>query len=537
MSSRSAHPPGTPEQEPVPLSPVTPTPRRAALPSFLPPERSRSPTSYSLSSTPSPTSPQPPDTPPPSSHTASFIVFLTSLLPPGLTYFISQNIGLAFVASAQLFFVLMGLTVKYFLSTTRISTATLIFVRMGITSICCVFSLWAVKRDANPILGPPGIRSILALRGLFGWVGLLAGYQALRGLTLSDSLTIQFLAPSVTALLGYLFLKENMSRREVLAGACCLLGVILVSRPPFLFGGAGGAIIPPEDGAGGGRRLDLPLPPGEGDQEGVETPERSVAVTWAFAAVFASAFAYTTIRWIGNKAHALHSIAYFSYMCTITCGLWLLVDPEPLVWVTSVRDFLFIIAIGIFGFCAQTFLTMGLQREKAGRAGLAIYLQVVFALVFEFLIWQTIPSFLSALGTAIILVSAFWAALSTTPQRPNAKPTDPEAMPFSRTPSPIPPPLSDRPSLRAGEHYSYDSVPTMEVLDAAGGLGLSTGKGSERVVGDVVGRKGSVKRPDGLLGLPGKPVPGRHGSESSVGSSGSGKERVIRSRAGTGTGA
>jgi len=57
-------------------------------------------------------------------------------------------------------------------------------------------------------------------------------------------------------------------------------------------------------------------------------------------------------------------------------------------------------------------LTTGLQREKAGRAGLALYTQVVFSLILEFLIWQTIPSFLSTLGTAIILGSALWATVS-----------------------------------------------------------------------------------------------------------------------------
>ncbi len=35
-----------------------------------------------------------------------------------------------------------------------------------------------------------------------------------------------------------------------------------------------------------------------------------------------------------------------------------------------------ILIIGIFGLGAQVFVTMGLQREKAGRGTLAIYTQV-----------------------------------------------------------------------------------------------------------------------------------------------------------------
>ncbi|KAK8854910.1 hypothetical protein IAR55_003649 [Kwoniella newhampshirensis] len=448
----------------VPLSPVARAPNRSRP---APPSAASSSSSPSSSRSPSPSPTLPSASPIPGISPPSRFApmpFLASRLPSTAYHFISQNIGLTLVACSQLFFVFMSLTVKFFLSTTNISTITLIFVRMGVTSICCIVSLWLVLKDPDPILGPEGIRLRLVQRGIFGWAGLLSSYQSLRGLTVSDSVTIQFLSPTVTAVLGYLFLKETMNRREVLAGFCCLTGVVLVSRPPFLFGGAGEdtGVIPPDEG--GGTRLDLPPPmslPGEGDTEGIETPERAVAVTWAFVGVFAASLAYTTIRSIGTKAHALHSIGYFSYMCTITCGIWLVIDPKPLVWVESTRDFLFIVAIGLFGFCAQMLLTMGLQREKAGRAGIALYLQVVFSLVLEFILWHTVPSFLSALGTTIILVSAFWAALSTTAAVPSAKPTDSEAQPFSRSASPIPPPHSDRPTLR-GEHYSYETVPTKD---------------------------------------------------------------------------
>ncbi|WVF72640.1 hypothetical protein IAT40_007458 [Kwoniella sp. CBS 6097] len=449
---------------PVALSPVT---HKLLAPSSH--ARGRSGSSSSSSSTSSSSrarSPSPPHQPialpgtPPSILSAPK-AYMWELLPMTARNFISQNIGLSLVACAQLFFVLMNLTVKYFLSTTPISALTLIFVRMGITAFFCVGSLLFVVKDENPVLGPKGIRTMLFLRGFCGFVGLLAGYQSLRGLTVSDSVTIQFLTPSVTALFGYLFLKEKMTWREVVAGLFCLSGVLLVSRPPFLFGGEGnnGEVLEPDEGSGG-TRLNLPpapVIPGEGDTEGIVTPSRSVSVMWALVLVLSTSSAMITIRKIGKKANALHSIGYFSYLCTICCGFALIVDPRPLVWVKSAKEAFLIVAIGIFGFTAQTFLTLGLQREKAGRAGLATYLQVVFALVLEFVLWQTIPSFLSTLGTTIILTSAFWAARSSTKPLQKAKPTDPESLPFSRSPSPIPPPHSNRPSLRDG-HYSYDSV-------------------------------------------------------------------------------
>lgn len=393
MSARSPRSPKMPlTQAPVPLSPVALAPKRGKLPSFTSSPASPTTITHRLSS----------DNNAPirlQMFSSSVDNWLTAKLPPGLIYFISQNVGLVLVAISELFFVLMGLTVKYFLSATQISTTTLIFVRMGITAICCVLSLWLIKRDPNPFLGPPGIRRILILRGFFGFMGLLSSYQSLRGLTLSDSVTIQFLAPSVTALLGFLFLHETLSQREILAGFFCLVGVVLVSRPPFIFGGEGKGedIALPEDG-GRGTRLDLPLPPGEGDQQGNNATERAIAVTWAFVAVFFASMAckykdtipdQTKSSWWLRKAliwevrynnqvdrkqsarasfhhllfllmyYHLRSVSYFKRDLNLNSQLrmktvyspiasrWLLFKPGHIVWVSSLRELLFILTIGV----------------------------------------------------------------------------------------------------------------------------------------------------------------------------------------------
>nr|WPS94662.1 farnesyl diphosphate synthase [Naematelia aurantialba] len=294
--------------------------------------------------------------------------WVASFFPPSMVEFAEKNTGLVLVAAAQLFFALMGTTVKYFLSQTDISVLTLITVRMVITSLGCIVTLLIV-RDPNPFLGPPEVRHLLAARGIFGFLGLFSGYSALKGLSVSDSVTISFLSPSITAFLGYFWLGEVLSWKELVSGFCSLAGVVLVSRPPFLFGPSDAQQpLPPPDDVG-----SLPVPGEAGD---IDTPGRMLAVFWALICVLASSCAYVVIRAVGDKANAMHSMAYFAYMCTVVCSLALLVLPGPVVWVTGPKDFLFIGLIGIFGFCAQSLLTLGLQREKAGRAGLAMYLQV-----------------------------------------------------------------------------------------------------------------------------------------------------------------
>lgn len=65
-----------------------------------------------------------------------------------------------------------------------------------------------------------------------------------------------------------------------------------------------------------------------------------------------------------------------------------------------------------FGFIAQILLTFGLQREKAGRASLAMYLSLFYSLIFELVIFGTVPPILSLLGAGIIIGSAIWVAVS-----------------------------------------------------------------------------------------------------------------------------
>ncbi len=67
--------------------------------------------------------------------------------------------------------------------------------------------------------------------------------------------------------------------------------------------------------------------------------------------------------------------------------------------------------IGLFGFLLQFLLTEGLQREKGGRATNLTYLQLVFALVVEKVIWGTTPPVESLVGAVLIIGAAIAVSL------------------------------------------------------------------------------------------------------------------------------
>ena len=61
---------------------------------------------------------------------------------------------------------------------------------------------------------------------------------------------------------------------------------------------------------------------------------------------------------------------------------------------------------------AQIFLTMGLQRETAGRGTLAIYTLIVFSAILDRIFFNSTPSLSSIIGTLIIVASAIWVVVS-----------------------------------------------------------------------------------------------------------------------------
>ena len=217
--------------------------------------------------------------------------------------------------------------------------------------------------------------------------------DSLAWLGFSDATVITFIVPTTTAIVCFFILREPFTWKEALCSVVAFSGVLFVARPPWLF---------PETHH---------MSPGP-DEPNVTVPsitpqQRALAVTVAIVGTLGASTAYSTIRIIGKRAHSLISVNYFSLIATLASFLVILFHPDlhftlPTTWL----QWGLIAIIGLFGFLLQFLLTEGLQREKAGRAMNLMYLQLVFALVVERLIWGTTPPVESLVGAALIIASA-----------------------------------------------------------------------------------------------------------------------------------
>ncbi|KAF8603019.1 drug/metabolite transporter superfamily [Ceratobasidium sp. AG-I] len=302
--------------------------------------------------------------------------------------FYAQNRGLLIIALSQLFFSMMYMGVKILATLdTPVPTFELVAVRMGMTWICCQAYMLATGVP-NPLLGPSGVRLWLVIRGVVGFVGIFGLYYSLQYMSLSDAVVLTFLAPSTTAALGFLFLGEVVSWRQGIAGLASLSGVVLIAHPQALFGDK------------------------HEDRSEVTEAQRMFAVCVGLAGVFATSVAYTSVRAIGKRAHPMHVISYYSLWCVILGTFGISATNRPWVWPTRPAWLATLLLVGLFGFFAQLFLTVGLQRETASRGTLALYLQIVFTIVFEYIAFRTIPSMSSVLGAVLIIASAIYVALN-----------------------------------------------------------------------------------------------------------------------------
>ena len=153
---------------------------------------------------------------------------------------------------------------------------------MSLTGICAYVTM-RIMAIEHPFLGPPGIRLLLATRGIVGFGGIGALYYSLAFLPLGDATAITFLGPCCAAILARVFLGETFTLVEAGAAAVSLLGVILVAKPPALFGSLAAADVPIRNG----------VP--------VTESERLAAITVALIGVWFAGGAYTTIRAIGRR--------------------------------------------------------------------------------------------------------------------------------------------------------------------------------------------------------------------------------------------
>ncbi|KAI4734526.1 hypothetical protein E4T50_14952 [Aureobasidium sp. EXF-12298] len=271
-----------------------------------------------------------------------------------------------------------------------------IFARMSITALLSTIYMWYTRVPDFP-LGAPAVRGWLILRALAGFFGLFCLYYSVHYLPLAEATVFRFLVPIITAWACSVFLGQSFSRTEFLAGVVALLGVVIIAHPAAIFGRVNDDI-------------KVPHQPNKIDQ--VSAGQRLLAIFVSVIGVLGASAAYTLIRVIGSRAHALISVNYFALISTFgSAGALLVLPGMRFTMPHGAREWLLLSLLGVLGFVLQFLLTAGLQLDRTSKATSMLYTGILFALAFDWAIWGVFPGFWSCVGGAVVIASTLWSAL------------------------------------------------------------------------------------------------------------------------------
>ncbi|PUU88652.1 DMT family transporter [Halanaerobium sp.] len=264
--------------------------------------------------------------------------------------------GITYILLSSLFFAMMAAAVKFL---GDMPTAEKIFFR-NLVGIFIAFSL--VKKSGSSLTG--NNKKLLILRSIFGVLGIAAYFYALANIKLSDAVILNKMSPFFVMIFAALFLKEKVSKKQLIALVTAALGAILVIRPGF----------------------DSNL-----------IPSLIALMSSLFAGI-----AYTIVRQLRKTDSAAAVVFYFSLFSTLAMIPFLL--SGSFVIPTAIQAAA-LLALGLFAAAAQLFMTNAYRHAEAGELSIYTYANIVFSSIFGLLLFQEMPDLFSVFG-AVLIISA-----------------------------------------------------------------------------------------------------------------------------------
>ncbi|HEY0116415.1 MAG TPA: DMT family transporter [Allosphingosinicella sp.] len=215
---------------------------------------------------------------------------------------------------------------------------------------------WNAWRTSRP--GAQLARSVLGLGSM------ALGFSALALLPLAEASTISFAAPLFALALSAPLLGERVGAARWLAVAAGFSGVLIVVRP------------------GGG---DLPL----------------LGILVALGAALGVALVTVTLRSMSRTESTQTTVLWFTLFSVAVTG-------ALMPWFGRAHDgttWLLLVALGLFGGVGQIGLTASLRFAPIATLAPIDYLQLLYAVLFGWLLFGTQPALTTWVGAALIIAS------------------------------------------------------------------------------------------------------------------------------------
>lgn len=208
---------------------------------------------------------------------------------------------------------------------------------------------------------------MLAVRGIFGALYLLAYFYTIGKIPLADASILAHLSPFFAVLLAAVFLKERMPRTILYVLPAVLLGAFFLIKPQ-------------------------------------EFSSYSMYALIGIGSAFFAACAATSIRYLSQRHHAYEIVFYFLATATVV--------SIPLMWnhfvIPTPLELFYLVCIGVVSLIGQLFLTSAFTHENVVVVEITRYIGIVFNAFWGFLFWVEIPDGQTIMGGILIIASCIF---------------------------------------------------------------------------------------------------------------------------------
>ena len=208
----------------------------------------------------------------------------------------------------------------------------------------------------------------LAVRCIFGTVGILCNFYAVDHLVLSDASMLNKMSPFFVILFSFLLLKEKLKPAQAIAIFVAFIGSLFIIKPTF----TNMELFPSVIGLCGG---------------------------------IGAGIAYAMVRILGQRGQKGSSVVLFfsGFSCIVTLP-YLLLNYHPM----TGTQMLALLGAGLAAAGGQFGITAAYYHAPAKEISIYDYSQIIFSTILGFFLFGQVPDKYSVLGYVIILAMAAW---------------------------------------------------------------------------------------------------------------------------------
>lgn len=273
----------------------------------------------------------------------------------------AKNLGPIYIVASSFFFALMAVFIRY--SQEKPIFEQVVFRNLVISVL--MFLLVVKEKRVHEMKVRDGKKEIF-LRSLFGFIGMVCNFYAVKHLNIADATAIAKISPFFIMIFAALMLGEELEKHSILAILFSIVGMFMVVKPKF-----DGSMVP------------------------------SLV---ALAGALSAAMAMIMLSSVGKKVRGEIIILYFGIFSTIACLPFLVgnfIIPKG-------KDLANLLMIGVSAGFGQLFLTMGYKLGKASEISVYNFSQIIFSILMGYFLFNERTDFISLVGMAIIILSAYY---------------------------------------------------------------------------------------------------------------------------------